>query len=48
MKHATQITLAVLFLFSESLYANDTQKLNVLFIISDDLTAEALSCYGNE
>lgn len=24
------------------------QKLNVLFIISDDLTATALSCYGNE
>ena len=26
----------------------EDQKLNVLFIISDDLTATALSCYGNE
>ena len=24
------------------------EKYNVLFIISDDLTATALSCYGNE
>ena len=24
------------------------RKLNVLFIISDDLTATALSCYGND
>ena len=27
--------------------ANAKQKFNVLFIISDDLTATALSCYGN-
>ena len=26
----------------------DDRKLNVLFIISDDLTANALSCYGNK
>ena len=26
----------------------DSKKLNVLFIISDDLTATALSCYGNK
>ncbi len=26
----------------------DKQKFNVLFIISDDLTATALSCYGNK
>ena len=26
----------------------DQQPFNVLFIISDDLTAKALSCYGNE
>ena len=25
----------------------DEPKLNVLFIISDDLTSRALSCYGN-
>ncbi len=30
-----------------SLLAADDQRLNVLFIISDDLTATALSCYGN-
>jgi iduronate 2-sulfatase len=28
--------------------AGDKQPLNVLFIISDDLTANALSCYGNK
>ena len=27
--------------------AAETGKMNVLFIISDDLTATALSCYGN-
>ncbi len=26
----------------------ESERLNVLFIISDDLTANALSCYGNE
>ena len=25
-----------------------TSRLNVLFIIADDLTSTALSCYGNE
>ena len=28
--------------------AADAKPLNVLFIISDDLTATALSCYGNQ
>ncbi|MEQ9411431.1 MAG: sulfatase [Fuerstiella sp.] len=27
--------------------ASDSERMNVLFIISDDLTATALSCYGN-
>jgi hypothetical protein len=42
--------IGVLCLFS-SLYGRDVdstgQKPNVLFLISDDLTAEALACYGN-
>ena len=39
--------LVVFFSSAISSFAND-QKLNVLFIISDDLTPTALSCYGNE
>ena len=40
---------SVALLFSASLFAADDQpKYNVLFIISDDLTSTALSCYGNE
>jgi len=37
-------------LLSISAHASDdaTDRYNVLFIISDDLTATALSCYGNE
>lgn len=30
------------------LAAEDSERMNVLFIISDDLTATALSCYGSE
>ena len=33
--------------FAQNKKAND-EKLNVLFIISDDLTPTALSCYGNK
>lgn len=32
---------------SPSQAAEPTEKMNVLFIISDDLTSNALSCYGN-
>jgi len=32
---------------SKSLHAADAKQPNVLFIIADDLTATALSCYGN-
>lgn len=43
---------SLLILFSSCLCsvakAADAKQLNVLFIISDDLTATALSCYGNE
>ena len=45
-KHMTFPSLAILVLFSTfSLIGRE--KLNVLFIISDDLTATALGCYGN-
>lgn len=36
------------FLFSLSGLRGAEEKMNVLFIISDDLTATALSCYGNQ
>ena len=38
-------TVFCVLLFSQPLFAE--QRPNVLFIISDDLTASALSCYGN-
>ena len=38
--------VAALLLFNSSLVARE--QLNVLFIISDDLTYTALSCYGNK
>lgn len=40
-------SLIALFSFSVTSLAQKTEKLNVLFIISDDLTATALSCYEN-
>ncbi len=40
-----KFTLLILSLFASSALAKE--KMNVLFIISDDLTATALSCYGN-
>jgi len=45
MKYATLILLLLLTLPSLS---QSEGKYNVLFIISDDLTYTALSCYGNE
>jgi iduronate 2-sulfatase len=39
------VTAALLFIRLEA--QADEPKLNVLFIISDDLTSRALSCYGN-
>ena len=38
--------VAALLLFNSSLVARE--QLNVLFIISDDLTLTALGCYGNK
>ena len=35
-------------LFSATVCAESDNQFNVLFIISDDLTSTALSCYGNE
>lgn len=34
--------------FGVQAVADDPDRMNVLFIISDDLTSTALSCYGNE
>ena len=44
-----KLLLAALFVFAcgVSAFAADAPP-NVLFIISDDLTATALSCYGNK
>lgn len=39
--------IVITIFFVGNLYAQD-EKMNVLFIISDDLTTTALSCYGNE
>src|SRR5690606_21157825 len=40
--------ILVFFLWPWSLAAQDNRKPNVLFIISDDLTTTALSCYENQ
>ncbi len=49
MRSRWLVLTACLALWATSLLANETspRKLNVLVIISDDLTATALSCYGN-
>ena len=42
-------TFIILFLiYCSSVAVNAAKKYNVLFIISDDLTSTALSCYGNK
>ena len=41
--------IIILFLiYCSSVAVNAAKKYNVLFIISDDLTSTALSCYGNK
>lgn len=46
--HMSQLLLVMAtFLFIRLEVRADEPKLNVLFIISDDLTSRALSCYGN-
>src|SRR5699024_6915454 len=42
------IFICLLILYSSRTLAQETEKLNVLFIISDDLTARTLSSYGNK
>ena len=46
IKFKTPLILTLLFFVNFSFAKN--QKFNVLFIISDDLTSTALSCYGNK
>ena len=51
MKMRVLMTVASLLLLSATAFAEadkSNHKYNVLFIISDDLTANALSCYGNK
>jgi iduronate 2-sulfatase len=45
MKISTRLLAALSLIFAFT--ASAKEKMNVLFIISDDLTATALSCYGN-
>ncbi len=49
-RHATLLSLILLLSFSAapSVEAEPERRFYVLFIISDDLTATALSCYGNQ
>ena len=42
------LLLSLTLLASSALAQSNQDRLNVLFIISDDLTATALSCYGNQ
>ena len=44
--HKNWLILFSLFFFAVNVFAAP-KKYNVLFIISDDLTSTALSCYGN-
>lgn len=41
------VFIPTLFLFAIQVFGQDSEKPNVLFIISDDLTATAVSAYGN-
>lgn len=43
-----RILLPAIFLISVSVYSQQKEKPNILFIISDDLTTTALGTYGNE
>jgi choline-sulfatase len=47
MKHSFLIVLAII-IFTPNISAQQQEKPNVLFIISDDLTATAVSSYGNK
>ena len=45
---AASVFILAVFFIGESAESSEPGKMNVLFIISDDLTANALSCYGNK
>jgi iduronate 2-sulfatase len=44
---APSFLIAFIFFLASPVVLSAAEKLNVLFIISDDLTSTALSCYGN-
>lgn len=49
MRYLTLLAATLFTVFNTSAgQANDPQPMNVLFIISDDLTSTALSCYGSK
>ena len=43
-----KLTFLFLLFFVAAAYGQETEKLNVLFIISDDLTSTAISAYENQ
>jgi iduronate 2-sulfatase len=49
MRHFAVLAAFISTLFNTSVgLSNEPQRMNVLFIISDDLTSTALSCYGSK
>ena len=42
------LVTGLLFVNGAGVGANEQERMNVLFIISDDLTSTALSCYGSQ
>ncbi|HAA87957.1 MAG TPA: iduronate-2-sulfatase, partial [Verrucomicrobiales bacterium] len=48
MKIGIKTLFILTLVFLVNLVSAAPQKYNVLFIISDDLTSTALSCYGNK
>ena len=47
-RHASFLVIGLLAGFASRAVANEPGQYNVLFIISDDLTSTALSCYGSQ
>lgn len=48
LSRLSRLVFLLVLIFSTGKISAADQKYNVLFIISDDLTATALSCYGNQ
>lgn len=46
-RHLLPVAILAIVLGCDLAFAHGAEKFNVLFIISDDLTSTALSCYGN-